>query len=396
MARNCLALLSRNLAVTAEENTIEAVTVKLPMLGVSLLPLEFRQVKDSMDVVRMALSARQDAYLNLPEIMEVAMLLGLNSPGDIARVEAAIAREAAGAGDFALAEDLCLGLVKKNHGEIWDLCAALARGSQTEGIDPAARTQLLGFALSYCDEESIGQLLAEWRDANMVEECQKLGLPVAAANDQEGMSSTLTNGQHKTGHVEGDFYEVLSSVTVSDEHSPDTPRIEHKKYATFARHQLPRLLELSSNDNLRGVETIDNISHELASECSKPSLIATSLLVHGITNYGLVWSDHLVVNLALEALRSISNHSDIVGCGYLMNLKDAQMGAEVLEQEVGRHDEYEDSVKILHMAQLYAAVQDASTSSSLPSERREILLSSLSALKGPKLHCHSFSSSFTT
>jgi hypothetical protein len=317
MARNCLALLSRNLAVTAEENTIEAVTVKLPMLGVSLLPLEFRQVKDSMDVVRMALSARQDAYLNLPEIMEVAMLLGLNSPGDIARVEAAIAREAAGAGDFALAEDLCLGLVKKNHGEIWDLCAALARGSQTEGVDPAA-------------------------------------------------------------------------------HSPDTPRIEHKKYATFARHQLPRLLELSSNDNLRGVETIDNISHELASECSKPSLIATSLLVHGITNYGLVWSDHLVVNLALEALRSISNHSDIVGCGYLMNLKDAQMGAEVLEQEVGRHDEYEDSVKILHMAQLYAAVQDASTSSSLPSERREILLSSLSALKGPKLHCHSFSSSFTT
>ena len=143
--------------MTAEENIIEAVTVKLPMLGVSLLPLEFRQVKDRMDVVRMVLSARPDAYLNLPEIMEVAILLGLNSPPDIVSVEAAIAREAAGAGDFALAQDLCLGLVKKNHGEIWDLCAALARGSQTEGIDPTARTQLLGFALSYCDEESIEQ-----------------------------------------------------------------------------------------------------------------------------------------------------------------------------------------------------------------------------------------------
>lgn len=189
MARNCLALLSRNLAVTAEENIIEAVTVKLPMLGVSLLPLEFRQVKDRMDVVRMALSARSDAYLNLPELMEVAMLLGLNSPSDIARVEAAIAREAAGAGDFALAQDLCLGLVKKNHGEIWDLCAALARGSHTESMDPIIRTQLLGFALSHCDEESIGQLLAEWKDANKVQECHKLGLPVPAATHQEGISS---------------------------------------------------------------------------------------------------------------------------------------------------------------------------------------------------------------
>ncbi|KAG0610271.1 hypothetical protein M758_7G052400 [Ceratodon purpureus] len=382
MARNCLALLSRNLAVTAEEEIIEAVTVKLPMLGVSLLPLEFRQVEDKMDVVRMALSARSDAYLNLPEIMEVAMLLGLKSPSDIARVEAAIAREAAGAGDFALAQDLCLGLVKKNHGEIWDLCAALARGSQIEGVDSTARTQLLGFALSYCDEESIEQLLAEWKDANMVQACERLGLSTTAATDKEGMSTTLTSGQHKIGHEEGDFHEALSTVIVSDEHSPDTPRTEPRKYAIFARHQLPLLLELSSNDNSRGTDSNDVISHELARECSKPSAIAVSLLIHGIANYGLVWSDHLIVNLAQEAIRSLSNHSDKVGCGYLMNLKDAHMGAEVLEQEVSRRDEYEDSVKILHIAQLYAAVQDASASSIVPSERREILLSSLSSLKG--------------
>lgn len=381
--------------MTAEENIIEAVTVKLPILGVSLLPLEFRQVKDRMDVVRMALSARSDAYLNLPEIMEVAMLLGLNSPYDIARVEAAIAREAAGAGDFALAEDLCLGLVKKNHGEIWDLCAALARGSQIERIDPTARTQLIGFALSYCDEESIGELLAEWKDSNMFQEYQKLGLRIAAATDHEGIPSTFTSDQHEIGHERGDFYEALSSVTASDEHSLDTPRTEHRKYVGFAHHQLPRLLELISNDNADGAETNDDISHELARECSKPSAIATGLLIHGIASYGLLWSDHIVVNLAQEALRSLSNHSDKVGCGYLLNLKDAHMGAEVLEQEVSGRDEYEDSLKILHMAQLYAAVQDASTNSSLPYERREILLSSLSSLKGLNLHYHSFSSSYT-
>jgi hypothetical protein len=76
----------------------------------------------------------------------------LNSPGDIGdigRVEAAIAQEDADtAGEFVLAEDVCLGLVKKSHGEIWDFCAALVRCLQTEGIDPAAHAELLGFALS--------------------------------------------------------------------------------------------------------------------------------------------------------------------------------------------------------------------------------------------------------
>ena len=229
----------------------------------------------------------------------------------------------------------------------------------------------------------------------MVQEYQKLGLFIATAADEEGISSSLTGSQLEVRQEGGEFYEALSSVTVSDEHSFDTPRIEHRKYASFAYHQLPQLLELSSNDNSRGAETNGDISHELVRECSEPSAISTGLLIHGIASYGLVWSDRLVVKLAQEALRSLSNHSDKVGCGYLMNLKDAHMGAEVLEQKVSRRDEYEDSVKVLHMAQLHAAVHDASISSSLPTERREILLSSLSSLKGPKLLCHSFSSSFT-
>lgn len=334
MARNCLALLPRNQAVTMEENTIEAVTVKLPMLGVSLLPLEFQQVQDKMDVLRMALSARPDAYLNLPELMEVAMLLGLNSPRDIARVEAAIAREAAGEGDFALAQDLCLGLVKKDHGEIWDLCAALARGSQTESMDFKSRAQLMGFALSHCDAESIGQLLAEWKDESMLQECRMLGLSPAAGMDPEGTSSL----------------EALSSIIVSDEQSPDIFRPEHRKNASVTCIQFPGLLELSSNDNSREAESNADICHELARECSKPSAIATGLLVHDLASHGLVWSDHLVVKLAQEALSSRSNYNDKVGCGYLMNVKDAHMGAEVLEQEVSKRHLYEETVQVMHLA----------------------------------------------
>jgi hypothetical protein len=63
-----------------------------------------------------------------------------------------------------------------------------------------------------------------------------------------------------------------------------------------------------------------------------------------------------------------------------MNLGDAHLGAEVLEQEVVRRQVYEESVQAMKMAQLYAALQDAGQRSSDPHERRGLLLHSLSTL----------------
>ena len=372
MARNCLALVPGSKAVTAEENMIEAVTTKLPMLGVTLLPLEVRQVKDKIEVLQMALSAHSDAYLNLPELMEIAMLLGLDSPGDKANVEAAIAREAAAAGDFDLARDLCLGLVKKGHGAIWDLCAALARGPEMGSIDLNSRKGLLGFALAHCDEESVGELLVAWKDADMLEECHKLGLPSTGQAKLEIISAPVLE--------EG--CRALSQVTVSDETSWDLQKGEHRKLASFACYQVPWLLKTISSDELSDNQLKEDVCHALARECSNPSSYAAALIVYGVASYDMVWNDNLVAKLAQEALSSVSRHGDKAGCGYLMNMRDAHMGAEVLEQEVGRRHVYEDSVQAMHMSRLYAAVQDASLTSSLPHKRREILLSSLSSLSG--------------
>lgn len=387
MARQCLHLVPESEAVTAEENMIEAVTVKLPMFGVTLLPLEFRQVTDSMDVVRMVLSARADAYLNLPEIMEVAMLLGLKSPSDMENVEAAIAREAAAAGDFELARDLCLGLVKKGHGAIWDLCAALARGPEMKNIDLESRKALLGFALVHCDEDSVGELLVAWKDTDLLNECHNLGLPIATQTDQEDLLTSFASGLKDSGHgerptlvQEGQI--SLSRVTSASQPSWDLLAAEHRKLAGFACFQLPWLLKLSCSNDSRDPHGREETCCPLASECNNPISYATALLIHGLASYDLLWSDHLLLKLAQEALRSASKENEKVGCGYLMNLEDAHLGAEVLEQEVGRRHVFEDSVQVMHMARLYAALQDASLSSGRPAERRELLLCSFSSLSG--------------
>ncbi|PSS32975.1 MAG2-interacting protein [Actinidia chinensis var. chinensis] len=173
-ARECLNLFPGSRNVRAEADIVDALTVKLPNLGVNILPVQFRQIKDPMEIIKLAITSQVGAYLSVDELIEIAKLLGLSSHEDISAVQEAIAREAAVAGDLQLAFDLCLVLAKKGHGSIWDLCAAMARGPELENMDISSRKQLLGFALSYCDDESIGELLAAWKDLDMQSQCEKL------------------------------------------------------------------------------------------------------------------------------------------------------------------------------------------------------------------------------
>ncbi|KAL4275603.1 hypothetical protein AHAS_Ahas20G0123700 [Arachis hypogaea] len=108
-ARECLNLYPNSANVKAEADIIDALTVKLPNLGVNILPMQFRQIKDPMEIVKMAITSPTGAYFLVDELIEVARLLGLRSADEIAAVEEAIAREAAASGDLQLAFDLCLG-----------------------------------------------------------------------------------------------------------------------------------------------------------------------------------------------------------------------------------------------------------------------------------------------
>ncbi|QHN92910.1 MAG2-interacting protein [Arachis hypogaea] len=94
-ARECLNLYPNSANVKAEADIIDALTVKLPNLGVNILPMQFRQIKDPMEIVKMAITSPTGAYFHVDELIEVARLLGLRSANEIAAVEEAIAREAA-------------------------------------------------------------------------------------------------------------------------------------------------------------------------------------------------------------------------------------------------------------------------------------------------------------
>ncbi|KAI3752509.1 hypothetical protein L2E82_24543 [Cichorium intybus] len=150
-----LLFLSFNSILLTKLDMIEALTVKLPRLGVTILPLQCRQIKDPMEIIKQAITTQNEAYLNINELIEIAKLLGLNSRDEISSVQEAIAREAAVAGDLQLAFDLCLVMAKKGHGPV------------------------------HCDNDSIGELLHAWKDLDIVSQCENL-TPVDLDDDLIG------------------------------------------------------------------------------------------------------------------------------------------------------------------------------------------------------------------
>ena len=271
-AKECLKLFPDGRNVKVEADVIDAFTVKLPKLGVTLLPMQFRQIKDPMEIIKKTITSRTGAYLQVDELIEIAKLLGLNSQDDVSAVEEAIAREAAVAGDLQLAFDLCLSLAKKGHGPIWDLCAAIARGPALENMDINSRKQLLGFALSHCDEESIGELLHAWKDLDTQGQCETLmmstgtnppnfliqgssviSLPVHSIQDIINLRdcSKLVEGVDNVDQ-EDHFNDIKNMLSVVAKNLPlengtdwESLLRENGKILSFAALQLPWLLELS-------------------------------------------------------------------------------------------------------------------------------------------------------
>ncbi|KAF9622426.1 hypothetical protein IFM89_031229 [Coptis chinensis] len=157
--------------VTAEADIVDMLTIKLPNLGVTLLPMQFRQIRDPMEIINMVIASQAGVYFIVDELIDIGKVLGLSSPDDIAAVQEAVAREA-----VHLAFNQCLVLAKKGHRPIWDLFAAIARGPVLDNVDISSRKQLLSFALIHCDEESIGELLRAWKDLDIQSQCESLAM----------------------------------------------------------------------------------------------------------------------------------------------------------------------------------------------------------------------------
>ncbi|KAK8560980.1 hypothetical protein V6N13_026415 [Hibiscus sabdariffa] len=371
-AKNCLNLFPSSRNVKAEFDLIDALTVKLPNFGVTLLPMQFRQKKDPMEIIKMVLTNEAGAYLHVDELIEVANLLGLRSPDEISAVQEAIAREAAVSGDMQLAFDLCLALAKKGHGLVWDLCAAIAKGPPLENLDTSTRKQLLGFALSHCDEQSIRELLNAWKDLDMQMQCETL--------------MTLT-GTKSSGLVKGfksaDKKDSLNSVEKTLSLVAKKPPFEHGtdwqlllqesgKILAFADVQLPWLLDLTRKPQHGKKFTSDlTCGKQYVSVRTQAGITILSWLARN----GFAPRDDLIASLVKPIIEPpVTEEDDVIGCSFLLNLVDAASGVELIEEQIKTRKNYPETCSIKNVGTTYSMLQNNGVHCDGAVQRRELLL----------------------
>lgn len=392
-------LFSSSRIVQAESDIIDVVTVKLPSLGVTLLPMQFRQIKDPMEIIKMAIKSQTGVYLHVDELIEISRLLGLSSPDEISAVQEAIAREAAVAGDLQLALDLCLVLAKKGHGPVWDLCAAIARGPALDNMDINSRKQLLGFALSHCDEESISELLHAWKDLDMQGQCEVLTMltksnspsfsiqgssiishsgcriqDIADLNDCIDIVEGTCNDDLKV-HI-NNIKKVLSVVTenlsIDNGSNWESVLIENGKILSFAALQLPWLLELSRKPEFSRKFVPALIPGKQYVSIRTQAVVT---ILSWLARNGFAPKDDLIASLAKSIIEPpVSEEEDIVGCSFLLNLVDAFNGVEVIEEQLRRRKDYQEICSIMNVGMLYSLLHNSGVECEGPVQRRELLV----------------------
>uniref|UniRef100_A0A1J3GWA6 MAG2-interacting protein 2 n=1 Tax=Noccaea caerulescens TaxID=107243 RepID=A0A1J3GWA6_NOCCA len=384
-ARECLNIFSSSRTVKAEADIIDAVTVRLPDLGVTLLPVQFKQVKDPMEIIKMAITGHPGAYLHVEELIEVAKLLGLNSSEDISSVEEAIAREAAVAGDLQLAFDLCLVLTKKGHGPIWDLGAAIARGPALEHMDVSSRKQLLGFALGHCDDESISELLHAWKDLDLQGQCETLGMLSESDSPEfhkmDGVSCLRDHPQFLDGRsfdqqLDLDRVKDTLSIVAKDlpvDNSVDLESLlkENGKLLSFAASHLPWLLKLGRNRELDKSLVLDSIPGKQFVSIKATALVT---ILSWLARNGFAPKDELIAMITDSIIEHpVTKEEDIIGCSFLLNLVDASNAVEVIEKQLRIRGSYQEIRSIMSLGMIYSLLHESGVECTAPNQRRELL-----------------------
>jgi hypothetical protein len=384
-ARECLNIFSSSRTVKAEDDIIDAVTVRLPKLGVSLLPVQFKQVKDPMEIIKMAITGDPEAYLHGEELIEVAKLLGLNSSEDISSVKEAIAREAAIAGDMQLAFDLCLVLTKEGHGPIWDLGAAIARSPALEHMDISSRKQLLGFALGHCDDESISELLHAWKDFDLQGQCETLGMlsesnspefqkmdGVSCLTDFPQMLDGLSSDQQlDLDRAKDSISCVAKDMPVDDSVDLESLLKENGKLFSFAASHLPWLLKLGRNRKLDKSLVLDSIPGKQFVSIKATALIT---ILSWLAKNGFAPKDELIAMITDSIIEHpVTKEEDVIGCSFLLNLVDASNAVEVIEKQLRIRGNYQEIRSIMSLGMIYSLLHDSGVECTAPIQRRELL-----------------------
>ncbi|KAJ9546225.1 hypothetical protein OSB04_025932 [Centaurea solstitialis] len=384
-AKECLNILPSSRNVMIEADMIDALTVKLPRLGVNILPMQFRQIKDPMEIIKLAITSQSGAYLNVDELIEIAKLLGLNSHDEISAVQEAIAREAAVAGDLRLAFDLCLVMAKKGHGPVWDLCAALARGPALENVDISSRKQLLGFALSHCDKDSIGELLHAWKDLDMLSQCEKLAMltgkdvpelkhSMVDLIDSSGQIIANLNAEQNAhfSTIKKTLSDVANFLSAEKDSDYDSLLRENGKILAFVALRLPWLLELSEAAEYGKKFVPGSVSGRPHMSIGTQSM---AIILSWLARNNFSPRDNLIASLVKSILEPpVTEEEDILGCSFLLNLNDAFYGVQIIEEQVKSRQDYNEICSMMNLGMIYSLLHNSGAECEGPAQRRELLL----------------------
>ncbi|KAK9665193.1 hypothetical protein RND81_14G096400 [Saponaria officinalis] len=364
-AKDCLDLFPNSPNIRLEADVIDALAIKLPNLGVNLLPMQYKQIKDPMKIVKMAITSQAGAYLNVDDIIEVAKLLGLSSQEEISAVQEAIAREAAVTGDLQQAFELCLVLARKGYGHVWDLCAALARGLTIENMDSNSRKQLLSFALCHCDNESIGDLLHSWKDLDLRAQSESLMVQTGTTPDFDDRQEA------DISKVKVILSKVAKDLPVANGTTWDDFLRENGKVMSFGNLQLPWLLKLSSTSEYG--KTFYPISVPGKQYVSVRSQAVITIL-SWLARTGFAPRDDLISSLAISIMQPpVTEEEDVMGCSFLLNLIDAFHGVEVIEQQLKVREDYQEISSIMNVGMIYSILHNSGAECRNPHQRREFL-----------------------
>ncbi|KAI3924574.1 hypothetical protein MKX01_038014 [Papaver californicum] len=405
-AKECLNIFPNSRNVKAEADIVDALSVKLPNLGVTVLPVEFRQIKNPMEIINKVITTQIGAYLNVDELIEIANLLGLHSQEDIAAVQEAVAREAAVIGDLQLAFDLCLILAKKGHGFVWDLCAAIARGPFLDNMDSSSRKQLLGFSLCHCDEESISELLHAWKDLDMQSQCETLAklsgttppnvsiqcsllsLPVHSNQDIPSInncSAEAENYDDQEIHLR-DIKNVLSTIakdlSVENGNKWDSLLV-NGKVLSFAALQLPWMIELSRKEDY-GKKTAPEPKFAVRRRYTTVRTQCLLTILSWLARNDIAPTDDFIASLAKSIMQSpVTEDEDLLGCSILLNLVDAFLGVEIIEGQLKLREAYQEICSIMNMGMAYGSLNNSGTNRANSAKRRELLLGTFQEKHSP-------------
>ncbi|KAH7288226.1 hypothetical protein KP509_31G017900 [Ceratopteris richardii] len=368
-ARSCLNVIPKSKNIALELDYIDTLAVKLPSLGVHMLPIQVKQTRDPMEIVRKALiGSSTQGELQVDDILDIARSLGLDSNDEIDEVKEAIARQAAASGQIDLALHLCRDLMRRGHKSIWELCAAIARGPELEEINVQLRKELLGFAISHCDDSSISQLLGTWKELDLSERC--IRVKDAVRESPYSNYACKADLPQQDDHLPEYLMELLRKVTHLDgDNSLQPPKFSpHILCSHFPWLLQAAAMDLSESGDWQE-KHIDLVTDAL-----------TTVLL-GLAHNSLNAKDELVCKLAQMFLSKFSK--ELVGLGCLFNLQDSRKAIKLLSDEIDKGKDLRRTFKILSLAFKFALLLEEEDDVNFtvdPMARRERLITLLKEL----------------